>query len=221
VRVDPAIYEAHYQRKLACGEQGWFDAAGIALILQELDERMIKVELGPSVLEVGCGAGDQSLHLASRGFHVTGVDISPTAIAWARKNAETRGLSVEFVHEDACSLVGFQDSKFDWVLDGNCWHFIVGKDRRTAFLRSIFRVLRPDGVFLSTTLCGLPEKHDSIQMEGRVQVVEEVGITYFAEEPELLEQLACSGLQVTQTQLLAAKPGSRSQMLQITAIKPN
>jgi SAM-dependent methyltransferase len=42
---------------------------------------------GPRILDVGCGTGDLVIALARRGFHVTGVDISPVAIAAARKKA--------------------------------------------------------------------------------------------------------------------------------------
>ena len=40
-------------------------------------------------LVVGCGLGDDAVYLDDLGFEVTGFDISPTAIEWARKlNAE-------------------------------------------------------------------------------------------------------------------------------------
>ncbi|MEV6345261.1 class I SAM-dependent methyltransferase [Actinoplanes sp. NPDC051851] len=42
---------------------------------------------GPRILDVGCGTGDLVIALARRGFHVTGVDISPVAIAAAKKKA--------------------------------------------------------------------------------------------------------------------------------------
>ena len=34
---------------------------------------------GPTVLDVGCGSGDNAIYLASRGFEVTGVDFSAKA----------------------------------------------------------------------------------------------------------------------------------------------
>ncbi|MGH3900630.1 MAG: class I SAM-dependent methyltransferase [Pseudonocardiaceae bacterium] len=36
-------------------------------------------------LDVGCGPGRNALHLASAGFTVDAVDLSPAAIAWAKR----------------------------------------------------------------------------------------------------------------------------------------
>ncbi len=42
---------------------------------------------GPTVLDVGCGSGDNAIYLASRGFKVTGVDFSAKAISIAKQKA--------------------------------------------------------------------------------------------------------------------------------------
>lgn len=44
------------------------------------------------VLELGCSTGDDSLWLAEQGWHVTGADISPSAIATATRLAAEHGL---------------------------------------------------------------------------------------------------------------------------------
>ncbi len=40
---------------------------------------------GRKALVVGCGLGDDAKYLHDLGFHVTGFDISPTAIEWAKR----------------------------------------------------------------------------------------------------------------------------------------
>ena len=45
-------------------------------------------------LDAGCGHGSDSLWLAARGWHVTAVDFSATALARARSTAETMGVDV-------------------------------------------------------------------------------------------------------------------------------
>ena len=40
-------------------------------------------------IDVGCGAGNYAVYLASKGFNVTGVDIALSAIALARENAKS------------------------------------------------------------------------------------------------------------------------------------
>ena len=40
-----------------------------------------------SALDIGCGEGDDALWLAARGWEVTGVDLSPTAVGRLRDGA--------------------------------------------------------------------------------------------------------------------------------------
>ena len=49
-----------------------------------------------SVLDVGCGAGDNAIWLAQKGFVATGCDISPTAIREARRRAKDAGINCSF-----------------------------------------------------------------------------------------------------------------------------
>jgi SAM-dependent methyltransferase len=55
---------------------------------------------GGAALDLACGVGQNALWLAEQGYHVTGVDISPVALARARAEAQARGLVVEFVEAD-------------------------------------------------------------------------------------------------------------------------
>src|SRR5215813_232571 len=56
------------------------------------------------VLDAGCGTGENTLHLASLGLSVLGVDVAETALAIARKKADKRGIEIEFVAADAFQL---------------------------------------------------------------------------------------------------------------------
>ena len=49
-------------------------------------------EIVGDVLDVGCGTGENALHLAALGRAAVGVDAAPTAIARAREKAAARGL---------------------------------------------------------------------------------------------------------------------------------
>lgn len=53
---------------------------------------------GARVLDAACGTGPDTLYLAARGIHVTGVDVSPEMIARLRQKARQRGLEA---HVDA------------------------------------------------------------------------------------------------------------------------
>src|SRR5579863_5606005 len=57
-----------------------------------------------AVLDVGCGTGENALHLASLGLAVLGVDVAETALEMARAKAADRGIAVEFAPADALRL---------------------------------------------------------------------------------------------------------------------
>lgn len=96
-----------------------------------------------SVLDVGCGLGDNAIFLAERGHRVTGVDFSPTAIERARGRAAERGADVEFAVADATRLDGF-DGRFDTVVDSALFH-CFDPGQRAAYLDALRRVCAPGG----------------------------------------------------------------------------
>ncbi|MDD5084858.1 MAG: nucleotidyltransferase family protein [Candidatus Omnitrophica bacterium] len=52
------------------------------------------------IFDIGCGTGREAIEFAKLGFKVTGIDISPSAIDLARKNAEKEGLPIFFIAGD-------------------------------------------------------------------------------------------------------------------------
>src|SRR4051812_28244763 len=67
---------------------------------------------GRRVLDVGCGAGTDLARFAKGGAIVTGVDISPSAIALARQNFGQQGLTADLREADGEHLP-FDDNTFD------------------------------------------------------------------------------------------------------------
>jgi len=86
-----------------------------------------KGRIGGKVLDVGCGTGENALHLAARGHDVTGWDFSPRAIDAARANARAQGLQVRFEIADALELEPAQ--RFDTVVDSALFHLLDAADR--------------------------------------------------------------------------------------------
>jgi 2-polyprenyl-3-methyl-5-hydroxy-6-metoxy-1,4-benzoquinol methylase len=139
-------------------EEEWLDE--IALHVreertgQEIDFVLERLELAPGarVLDVACGHGRHSLELARRGFDVTGVDLSPRAIAFARDAAERDGLSVTFLERDARE-VDFDD-EFDAAV--NLFTSVLGyfdeEAENQRVVDGVARALRSGGSFLVDTI---------------------------------------------------------------------
>jgi SAM-dependent methyltransferase len=98
-----------------------------------------------TVLDAGCGTGDNALHMAASGVHLLGLDVAESAVAIARDRAGARGLDVEFVVADALRLDRLQRA-FDTVLDCALFHALDADERR-AYVASLASVTRP-GAFL-------------------------------------------------------------------------
>jgi SAM-dependent methyltransferase len=84
--------------------------------------------LGASVLDVGCGTGENALYLAERGHEVWGIDVSNVAIERAMVKSHARRLPVVFLAADALdpSAVG---RTFDTLIDCGCFHTLPDEDR--------------------------------------------------------------------------------------------
>ncbi|WP_007023137.1 class I SAM-dependent methyltransferase [Saccharomonospora iraqiensis] len=93
-----------------------------------------------SVLDAGCGTGDNTVLLAGRGHDVLGIDFSDRAVDLARRNAETHGVSVRFESADALALDGAE--RFDTVVDSALFH-VFGADDRARYADVLHRVCRP------------------------------------------------------------------------------
>jgi SAM-dependent methyltransferase len=95
------------------------------------------------VLDAGCGTGENTLHVASRGVPVLGVDVAETALAIARQKADDRGVAAEFAAADAFRLERL-GRRFSTVLDCGLFHTFDG-DERPGYAASLASVLEPDG----------------------------------------------------------------------------
>jgi SAM-dependent methyltransferase len=112
------------------------------------DEGLVAVVEGGKVkkgraLDLGSGLGTQALYLAKKGFKVSGIDLSPTAVEIANKRAELEGLDCSFLQGNALDLP-YPDGSFDFVFDRGCFHHIPEEDRE-GYVRSVRRVLKKGG----------------------------------------------------------------------------
>jgi SAM-dependent methyltransferase len=99
-----------------------------------------------SVLDAGCGTGENALFFAGRGHPVTGIDFLPEPIRRAKEKAAERGLEATFLVQDALTLADWPQ-QFDSVLDSGLFHVFADGDRRR-YVEGLAAVLRPGGRLL-------------------------------------------------------------------------
>ena len=132
---DPETFDAAYE-----GTPPWEIGRPQPALVELVDAGLVSGR----VLDMGCGTGELTLFVASRGLDATGVDSSPRAIGIAlRKAAERRITGATFVVGDALDLA-YPDAAFDTVLDSGVFH-VFDDGERTRFVESIHRVLAPGG----------------------------------------------------------------------------
>ncbi len=94
------------------------------------------------LLDMGTGTGFLALGFAERGHRVTGVDLSPEMIAFAKKEALRHNLAVEFLEGNA-QEPPFQEEK---IFDGiTCRNLLWTLPNPLQALRAWKKLLKPEG----------------------------------------------------------------------------
>lgn len=152
------IHDMAYRRLRADGKSSWSEPEDISERLTFYFDVFSRNPLtNPKTLVLGCGDGEITLAIAKRGGQVTGVDVSPVAIEWAKEKASERKIEARFILQNLAensSSLGL----FDVVIDDHCLHCIVGGDRATV-LDFVRKSLGSNGVFIVRTQCGDPPKN--------------------------------------------------------------
>ena len=103
-----------------------------------------------TVLEFGCGTGSTAILHAPHVGHIRAIDISLKMIEIARGKADAQ--NVDNITFDQSTIEEFTaaDQTFDAVLGLSILHLL---DNRTAVIAKIHRLLKPGGVFITSTVC--------------------------------------------------------------------
>jgi 2-polyprenyl-3-methyl-5-hydroxy-6-metoxy-1,4-benzoquinol methylase len=96
---------------------------------------------GERVLEIGCGAGLVSSHIARSGAKLHAIDLTEQAILMAKKRFDLSNLTGDIRQMDAENLE-FEDDSMDTIVS---WGVIHHSGNMVAILDEIYRVLRPGG----------------------------------------------------------------------------
>lgn len=97
-----------------------------------------------TVLDLGCGTGNEVLRLTQAGFDITGLDYSKVGIHRALSKV---GLKASFVVADMAQPLPFRRANFDAVMSNVAAHMFSDKITRALFAE-VRRILCPQGLFL-------------------------------------------------------------------------
>ena len=126
----PIADEAAYQRKL------------------QITREHLRPDM--DVLEFGCGTGGTAIRHAPHVRHIKAIDFSEAMLGIARGKAAAAGVdNISFERADITSFAA-PDASFDVILGMSILHLLADKD---AVIAKVFGLLRPGGVFISSTTC--------------------------------------------------------------------
>lgn len=148
IEQDPAVLERElrYHEKLYSGfAQSHFAKAGVRAFRANSVQRILQLTGAgqqSKVLSLGCGIGDTELLLAPHVGHLTGIDLSPSAIRQANQDAARLGITnAEFIEGTLDAVSG----QFDVIIAIFFLHHL--SDAALAALpRHLLSLLRSGGV---------------------------------------------------------------------------
>ena len=143
----------HY---IASGEEHWrerdFFASGESDLARHLDPVLARHGFearGKSMLEIGCGVGRMSFHLARRFGEVDAVDISPEMFRRAREFQQKFGAAnLRFHLGSGKDLAGFEAERFDLCFSYIVFQHVPDAELIFDYVREIGRVLKQGGMYL-------------------------------------------------------------------------
>jgi len=165
------------------------------------------------ILEFGCGTGGTAIIHAPHVKRIRAIDISPKMIEIARAKAEAAEVTNVDFEVQTIEALDAPDGTFDAILGMSIMHLVEDKG---AVLEKVLRLLKPGGVFISSTVCMgdmmkvIRYVVPIMQFFGRAPFV-----AFFSRE-ELLESIEKSGFEIDYDW----RPGKRDAVF-IVAKKPS
>ena len=151
-----------------------------------------------------------------------GIDISATAVEIAKRRVGTIESCARFQTGDVTSAMVYENSeKFDCVLDGLCWHCIIGSDRN-ALLGYILNVLKPNGCFLVMTMCNDPrgpKLSAHFDPQSRCITNGRIAERYLGWPEDLRAELAAASFEVTYQRLVDGNSRSGDQDMFLAVVR--
>ncbi|MAT73883.1 SAM-dependent methyltransferase [Candidatus Poribacteria bacterium] len=169
------FWEGIYHREES---PGWDIGQAAPPFVAYLDRE--KASSSGKVAVIGCGRGNDVLLFAQRGFEVTAVDFSSSAIQATRQQIEAAQLQVSLSQQDIFTLIESHPNTFDYVVEYTCF-CAIDPDRRPEYVDLVHQILKPNGMLIAIFYLIPPDQgppfgttEDEIRslFTGRFEVVE-------------------------------------------------
>lgn len=100
----------------------------------------------PDLLDLGCGPGLYAERFYSKGYRVTGIDYSRRSIDYAINNGKVNGSRITYLYQNYLDIT--YREKFDVITLIYCDFSVLSSQDRARLLNSIYRALKPGGIFI-------------------------------------------------------------------------
>lgn len=128
----------------------WFSDKPTPELLEWVEFNCISTE--SDICEIGCGEGRDALYLSEKGFNITAIDASESAIVKCKEIAAKKDMKVNWIVADALFLDRYLKKKYKWVYSIAALHMLVNDEDRHMFLDSIYKILEPGGKALLVSM---------------------------------------------------------------------
>jgi 2-polyprenyl-3-methyl-5-hydroxy-6-metoxy-1,4-benzoquinol methylase len=118
-------------------------------------EREVNYDKSVKILDVGCGTGRHSIELASRGYNVTGIDLSESQLAKAKRIAAEKGLNIRFEQMDARDFNFHGEFDLVIIICEGAFSLMETDEMNFRILQNAYNSLKSNGKLIFTTLNGL------------------------------------------------------------------
>lgn len=141
------------------------------------------------ILDAGCGSGRNVQYLLNAGYEVFAVDADPNAISEVMRMAGDLNASLPPANfrREPVEAMSFADESMDVVLSIAVLHFALGDEPFEAMLESIWRVLKPGGMFFCRLASTIGMEARMIQRQGRRHLLPDGSERYLVDEAFLLD----------------------------------
>ncbi len=146
------------------------------------------------ILDLGCGTGRDSLHLAGDGAVVIGLDAARSGLLLAQKRAAS-SLRLSWVESDS-RILPFSDAQFDAVYCFGLLHEFVGETAVSDVNRTmaeIYRILKGGGTAVIAVSAGDPEKGLPHVQNFSEAMFDETTAQFDCLEKKVYDDLGCTG----------------------------